>query len=87
MFQAASETSACLKAPQDGSDGSDWPFRFRHETNIYQYYHQNPLKGARFARAMAGVEEFRTLLHDADERYEVSTGACFRWMICKLLIC
>ena len=57
MFRAASETSSWFKASRDGSSKSDSAFSFRHESDLYQYYHQNPWKGARFACAMAGVAQ------------------------------
>lgn len=55
MFRAASETSTCISKAPYRSDGTDSPFSARFGVPLVQYYQQNPLKGARFARAMAGV--------------------------------
>jgi ubiquinone/menaquinone biosynthesis C-methylase UbiE len=55
MFRAASESSTCvLKAPFE-SDSINSPFATRHRKPLYGWYADNPAKGGRFAKAMAGV--------------------------------
>lgn len=86
MFKAALETSTCIKAARHSSGKIDSPFRFRHDTDLYQYYHQNPLKGARFAHAMAGIAQYmpsisRPSLHlllVADKCHPYFSGPSFR---------
>ncbi|TAQ89050.1 hypothetical protein B7494_g2627 [Chlorociboria aeruginascens] len=54
MFQAASETTACIqKAPFD-SGTRFTPFASRHGLPVYAWYNEHPEQGARFALAMAG---------------------------------
>ena len=59
MFQAASETSACVRMSPTDPDMRVTPFEVKHGRPAYQWYRENPEKGARFALAMAGVTQSR----------------------------
>jgi hypothetical protein len=55
MYQAASSTAEALRKSPFEQSGSLTPFSCRHGVSIYDYYKQNPQKGARFAEAMQGA--------------------------------
>lgn len=57
MFRAASDTAQSLLQQPHKFDSANSPFATRHKLSAYQYYERNPEKGARFARAMAGVTQ------------------------------
>ncbi|KAL9105191.1 MAG: hypothetical protein Q9187_008773, partial [Circinaria calcarea] len=54
MFKAASETSTVIERSPYTSDTTHSPFHTRFGVPMYEYYEQNPQKGARFAQAMRG---------------------------------
>ena len=53
-FQAASMSSACVKASPNESDSTHSPFCSRHGVPMFTFYAQHPDYAARFAKAMAG---------------------------------
>lgn len=55
MFRAASETSTSVRNSPHYSDRTNSSFNARFGMPVFKYYQQNPLKGARFAKAMTGV--------------------------------
>jgi len=55
MFRAASETSTIVRDHPFKGDSIHSPFHAKHGLTAYEYYSKYPLKGGRFARAMAGV--------------------------------
>ncbi|KAF2197578.1 S-adenosyl-L-methionine-dependent methyltransferase [Delitschia confertaspora ATCC 74209] len=57
MFRAASETSRSIQEQPYKFDSANSPFATRHMLSAYEYYEANREKGARFARAMAGVTQ------------------------------
>ena len=57
MFKAASETSACVRMSPMDPDIRITPFEVKHGQPAYQWYRENPQKGARFALAMAGLTQ------------------------------
>lgn len=61
VFQAASDTACCLRKAPVNLDSTHCPFNTRHGSSIFQYYQENPDKGERFGRAMAGSTKCRLL--------------------------
>ena len=55
MFQAASKVADWIKDAPEQARQQSTPFEERFGLPLYQYYTENPKKGARFARAMVGV--------------------------------
>ncbi|KAF2259438.1 S-adenosyl-L-methionine-dependent methyltransferase [Lojkania enalia] len=57
MFRAASESSTCVQNTPFESDSVNSPFATRFGKPAYLWYAENPEKGVRFARGMAGVAQ------------------------------
>ncbi|KAK1948744.1 S-adenosyl-L-methionine-dependent methyltransferase [Colletotrichum sublineola] len=57
MFRAASEASACVRNAPFESGGVHSPFATRHGKPPYLWYAENPEKGVRFAKSMAGAAQ------------------------------
>lgn len=55
MFKSASATADCIKASPRVSDLVHSPFTTRLGETMFDFYDNNPVHAARFARAMAGV--------------------------------
>lgn len=81
MFRAASETSSSLQASPYKFDGLNSPFATRHKLPAYEYYKANPEKGARFARAMAGVTRRKRQLQRHLKAYSLTMHAVDRQLV------
>jgi hypothetical protein len=57
VFQAASETAKYLRQSPSTFDGAHCPFSMRFQMPIFEYYKQNPEKGERFGKALAGATQ------------------------------
>ena len=57
MSKAASEASTSVHREPYASDSVNSPFFARHGMVLFDYYAKHRAKGARFARAMAGVTQ------------------------------
>ncbi|KAI0468883.1 S-adenosyl-L-methionine-dependent methyltransferase [Xylaria cf. heliscus] len=57
VFQAASETAKYLRQSPSKLDGAHCPFSMRFQMPIFEYYKQNPEKGERFGKALAGATQ------------------------------
>ncbi|KAK9423457.1 putative S-adenosyl-L-methionine-dependent methyltransferase, partial [Seiridium unicorne] len=57
MFRAASEASACVQNSPFESNSFNSPFATRQGKPVYSWYGDNPEKGIRFAKGMAGVAQ------------------------------